>query len=54
MKHFEGKTAVVTGAASGIGFGLAARFAQESMQVVMADVVEEALGKAEERLEQHQ
>ncbi|GIS70102.1 MAG: hypothetical protein CM1200mP9_09230 [Gammaproteobacteria bacterium] len=43
VKHFEGKTAVVTGAASGIGFGLAERFAQESMQVVMADVEEEAL-----------
>ena len=54
MKHFEGKTAVVTGAASGIGFGLAERFAQENMQVVMADVEEEALEKAVERLEQHQ
>ena len=54
MKHFEGKTAVVTGAASGIGLGLAERFAQENMQVVMADVEEEALEKAVERLEQHQ
>ena len=54
MKHFEGKTAVVTGAASGIGFGLAERFAQENMQVVMADVEEEALEKAVERLEQLQ
>ena len=54
MKDFEGKTAVVTGAASGIGFGLAERFAQENMQVVMADVEEEALEKAVERLEQHQ
>jgi len=31
MKEFEGKTAVVTGAASGIGYGLAKRFAQEKM-----------------------
>jgi len=54
VKDFEGKTAVVTGAASGIGFGLAERFAQENMQVVMADVEEEALEKAVERLEQHQ
>ena len=30
MKNFEGKTAVVTGAASGIGFGLAEKFAQET------------------------
>ena len=54
MKHFEGKTAVVTGAASGIGFGLAERFAQENMQVVLADVEEEALEKAVEQLEQRQ
>ena len=37
--------AVVTGAASGIGFGLAERFAAEGMHVVMADV-EQALTKA--------
>jgi len=35
MKQFEGKTAVVTGAASGIGRALAERFAQARMQVVM-------------------
>ena len=46
MKNFEGKTAVVTGAASGIGFGLAEKFAKEKMQVVLADVEEEALDKA--------
>ena len=54
MKNFEGKTAVVTGAASGIGFGLAERFAQEKMQVVLADVEEEALDKAVEQLRQYQ
>ena len=47
MKDFEGKTAVVTGAASGIGLGLAEKFAKERMQVVMADVEEEALNKSE-------
>src|SRR5438874_2341387 len=47
MKELGGKTAVVTGAASGIGFGLASRFAAEGMQVVMADIEEEALAKAE-------
>ena len=46
MKEFEGKTAIVTGAASGIGLGLAEKFAKERMQVVMADVEEEALNKA--------
>jgi NAD(P)-dependent dehydrogenase (short-subunit alcohol dehydrogenase family) len=38
--------AVVTGAASGIGLGLAERFAAEGMHVVMADVEEPALAKA--------
>ena len=54
MKDFEGKTAVVTGAASGIGFGLAEKLAQEKMQVVLADVEEEALDKAVKQLRQYQ
>ena len=54
MKDFEGKTAVVTGAASGIGFGLAKKFAEEKMQVVMADIEESALEAAVEDLEQQQ
>jgi len=41
-----GRVAVVTGAASGIGFGLCERFAAEGMRVVMADVEEPALTKA--------
>src|SRR5580700_10121965 len=41
-----GRVAVVTGAASGIGFGLAERFAAEGMHVVLADVEERALAKA--------
>jgi len=42
----SGRVAVVTGAASGIGLGLAERFAAEGMRVVMADVEEPALAKA--------
>ena len=42
--------AVVTGAASGIGLGLAMRFAAEGMHVVMADVEEPALSKAASEL----
>jgi NAD(P)-dependent dehydrogenase (short-subunit alcohol dehydrogenase family) len=42
----SGRVAVVTGAASGIGLGLAERFAAEGMNVVMADVEEPALAKA--------
>src|ERR1700722_17563266 len=41
-----GRVAVVTGAASGIGLGLAERFAAEGMSVVMADVEGPALAKA--------
>jgi NAD(P)-dependent dehydrogenase (short-subunit alcohol dehydrogenase family) len=45
-----GRVAVVTGAASGIGLGLSARFAAEGMHVVMADVEEPALAKASAEL----
>ena len=46
MHEFRGRTAVVTGAASGIGRGLAERFAQDGMNVVLADVEERALANA--------
>ena len=46
MDDFKGKTAVVTGAASGIGYAIAERFATEGMRVVLADIEEEALTKA--------
>ena len=54
MKEFEGKTAVITGAASGIGKAMAERFAQEKMQVVLADIEEEALERTVENLRQYQ
>jgi NAD(P)-dependent dehydrogenase (short-subunit alcohol dehydrogenase family) len=50
MKNFKDKIAVVTGAASGIGRGLAERCLQEGMKVVLADVEDEALAKAERDL----
>src|SRR2546421_6444154 len=43
MKEFQGKVAVVTSAAGGIGRGLAEKCAQEGMQVVLADIEEKAL-----------
>lgn len=46
MRTLEGKVAVVTGAASGIGRSMADRFAQEGMEVVLADVEEGALADA--------
>jgi NAD(P)-dependent dehydrogenase (short-subunit alcohol dehydrogenase family) len=50
MKDFKGKVAVVTGAASGIGFGLAERCAKEGMKVVLADIEKGALAKAEKSI----
>jgi NAD(P)-dependent dehydrogenase (short-subunit alcohol dehydrogenase family) len=38
MQHLEGKTAVVTGAASGIGLGIARAFAKNGMSVVLSDI----------------
>ena len=43
MRDLAGKTAVVTGAGSGIGRSLARQFAAEGMHVVLADVEEAAL-----------
>ncbi len=43
MKDLEGRVAVVTGAASGIGRALAERFGAEGMRLVLADVEAEPL-----------
>ena len=46
MLDFKGKTAVVTGAASGIGLELARIFAEQGMNVVLADIERDALDAA--------
>ncbi len=51
MKEFQGKVAVVTGAASGIGRALAERCVKEGMKVVLADIEEKALARASQELD---
>ena len=48
MKLLEGKTAIVTGAARGIGKALAIRFAQEGANIAFTDLVIDENGKATE------
>lgn len=47
MDQVAGKTAFVTGGASGIGLGMAHAFAEAGMQVVIADLQREALDVAQ-------
>lgn len=49
--HFAGKTAFVTGGASGIGLALGRAFAQVGMKVVLADIEANALKNAVAGLE---
>ena len=51
MKSFEGKVAVITGGASGIGLGMARSFAQRGMKLVIADLNEKALADVVTELE---
>lgn len=50
MQHLEGKVAVVTGAASGIGRALAERFASARMKLALADIEEEPLAAVRQSL----
>jgi NAD(P)-dependent dehydrogenase (short-subunit alcohol dehydrogenase family) len=50
MKEFKGKVAVITGAANGIGRGMAERCVQEGMKVVLAGINEANLATAEDEL----
>jgi len=46
MREFRGKTAFITGGASGIGLALAGAFSEAGMKVMIADIQEKALDEA--------
>ena len=50
MGRFDGRVAVVTGAARGIGFGTATRFAEEGASVAILDLDESSAAEAAARL----
>ena len=50
MGRFDGRVAVVTGAARGIGFGTATRFAEEGASVAIIDLDEAAAAEAAAKL----
>ena len=50
LGNLAGKTAVITGGASGIGLAMAERFGAEGMNVVIADVEDTALTAANDSL----
>jgi NAD(P)-dependent dehydrogenase (short-subunit alcohol dehydrogenase family) len=52
IQQLEGKVAVITGAASGIGLALAHRAAREGMKLVLADIDARGLASAIDRLRQ--
>lgn len=51
MQNLEGKVAVVTGAASGIGYALAEQLAEAGMKVVLSDIQKAQLEKAVKKLQ---
>ncbi len=50
MGRFDGRVAVITGAARGIGFGCATRFAEEGARVAVVDLDEAAAAEAAAKL----
>ena len=50
MARLQGKIALITGAASGLGLRMAERFAQEGAQVLLTDIDAEGAARAAERI----
>jgi NAD(P)-dependent dehydrogenase (short-subunit alcohol dehydrogenase family) len=51
LQEFRGKTAIVTGAASGIGFGIARALAEAGMNLVLADIQPDKIEAARAAIE---
>jgi NAD(P)-dependent dehydrogenase (short-subunit alcohol dehydrogenase family) len=51
MREFEGRTAVITGGASGMGLATARRLGREGMRIVLLDIEDGALATAVEEFE---
>jgi NAD(P)-dependent dehydrogenase (short-subunit alcohol dehydrogenase family) len=54
IKDFKGKTAFITGGASGIGFGMARAFGRAGMNIVVADIDLDTARHAVDRLSKDQ
>ncbi len=54
MNDFKGKTAFITGGASGIGFGMAKAFGRAGMNIVIADIERDVAIKAADMLNRDQ
>jgi len=52
MQDVSGKTAFITGAASGIGRGMANAFGAAGMRIMLADIDRESLERTEAELEE--
>ncbi len=50
MSRFEGRVAVVTGAAEGLGFGIAQRLGSEGARIAVVDVNSDLAGRASDEL----
>ncbi len=53
MTRFDGQVVIVTGAASGIGLGIARAFHDAGASVVLGDVREDALDQAQATFSDH-